>query len=173
MWKHMFWNFPFLKMWKHMFWNFAFFLGVSICWEKATYFDICRQSPTYGHILTYVDSSFDSTHIGYGVSNFYKKKIHKFLKLYQKKNFHYTDSHVSYNKPIRIKSNHCLSQTSGTVGVHSDISMSLSYKSDQVAQTPTVSPRFHSKAQTLGHASWRVLHLHLLSILLRPRPSPL
>jgi hypothetical protein len=36
---------------------------------------------------------------------------------------------VYYNRPIRIKSNHSLSQASGTVGVHPAISMSLLYNS--------------------------------------------
>jgi hypothetical protein len=42
------------------------------------------------------------------------------------------------------------------------------------SRAPTVSPRFHRKEQTLGNASWSVVHLHLLSTwsVLRGRPSP-
>jgi hypothetical protein len=143
--------------------RFVHMLGTGKIW---TYFDICRESRTYGHALTYVDSSVDRKHLGYGVYNFYKKK----------------------RKIQEFSFSFSLSMT-----VHLAISMSLSYNPPShpqwfrsLAQSRVRPPRYlsclqyphHFSCPPRGHQTQHsdsvdtLIRLFLLLHILVPSPFP-
>ena len=106
-----------------------------------TYFDICRESRTYGHILTYVDSSVDSTRLGYGVSNFYKKKTRTNVQqTLSKPRILITPTVIYYNTV----------NNRNALPAKSEALMSLSYKSCTSTSPSVVSKSFTHRTKFLS-----------------------